>query len=161
MCTLLRKGKWYAYKIWVSNWYQMYRLLNVGHSLPIGVHTGFAVSGQNQATCIWYQFGIEILYLYHYSPLWKIPCVHHRTLPVSFCGFIYLFFLMWILIADMSSTAFIEPLPITEFVCQLLNRDVYIFSICWPSLISICFPLVNLFAFSILARLSFFDELTY
>ncbi|CAI0380461.1 unnamed protein product [Linum tenue] len=25
---------------------------------------------------------------------------------------------------DMSSTAFIEPLPVIEFVCQLLNRDV-------------------------------------
>lgn len=26
--------------------------------------------------------------------------------------------------ADMSSTAFIEPLPVIEFVAQLLNRDV-------------------------------------
>ena len=26
--------------------------------------------------------------------------------------------------ADMSSTAFIEPLPVIEFVNQLLNRDV-------------------------------------
>lgn len=25
---------------------------------------------------------------------------------------------------DMSSTAFIEALPVTEFVCQLLNRDI-------------------------------------
>lgn len=25
---------------------------------------------------------------------------------------------------DMSSTAFIEPLPVIEFVTQLLNRDV-------------------------------------
>ncbi|XP_010534204.1 PREDICTED: protein argonaute 1-like [Tarenaya hassleriana] len=25
---------------------------------------------------------------------------------------------------DMSSTAFIEPLPVVEFVCQLLNRDI-------------------------------------
>lgn len=24
----------------------------------------------------------------------------------------------------MSSTAFIEPLPVIDFVCQLLNRDV-------------------------------------
>lgn len=27
-------------------------------------------------------------------------------------------------VADMSSTAFIEPLPVIEFVTQLLNRDV-------------------------------------
>jgi hypothetical protein len=26
--------------------------------------------------------------------------------------------------ADMSSTAFIEPLPVIDFVTQLLNRDV-------------------------------------
>lgn len=26
--------------------------------------------------------------------------------------------------ADMSSTAFIEPLPVIDFVQQLLNRDV-------------------------------------
>ena len=26
--------------------------------------------------------------------------------------------------ADMSSTAFIEPLPVIDFVNQLLNRDV-------------------------------------
>ena len=25
---------------------------------------------------------------------------------------------------DMSSTAFIEALPVTEFVCELLNRDI-------------------------------------
>lgn len=28
------------------------------------------------------------------------------------------------LYVDMSSTAFIEALPVTEFVCQLLNRDI-------------------------------------
>lgn len=27
--------------------------------------------------------------------------------------------------ADMSSTAFIEPLPVIDFVSQLLNRDVW------------------------------------
>ena len=26
--------------------------------------------------------------------------------------------------ADMSSTAFIEPLPVIDFVAQLLNRDI-------------------------------------
>ncbi|KAK1309741.1 Protein argonaute 1A [Acorus calamus] len=31
---------------------------------------------------------------------------------------------MFCLNADMSSTAFIEPLPVIEFVSQLLNRDV-------------------------------------
>lgn len=29
-----------------------------------------------------------------------------------------------IMFADMSSTAFIEPLPVIDFVTQLLNRDV-------------------------------------
>lgn len=28
------------------------------------------------------------------------------------------------MIADMSSTAFIEPLPVKDFVAQLLNRDI-------------------------------------
>jgi len=32
--------------------------------------------------------------------------------------------LKFLFCADMSSTAFIEALPVTEFVCQLLNRDV-------------------------------------
>lgn len=27
-------------------------------------------------------------------------------------------------VSDMSSTAFIEPLPVIDFVTQLLNRDV-------------------------------------
>ena len=27
-------------------------------------------------------------------------------------------------VADMSSTAFIEPLPVIDFVSQLLNRDI-------------------------------------
>jgi hypothetical protein len=31
---------------------------------------------------------------------------------------------MVLLLADMSSTAFIEPLPVIEFVAQLLCRDI-------------------------------------
>jgi hypothetical protein len=37
------------------------------------------------------------------------------NLPTNRSFFIYV---------DMSSTAFIEPLPVIEFVTQLLNRDV-------------------------------------
>ncbi|KAL5647749.1 hypothetical protein ACJX0J_042104, partial [Zea mays] len=29
-----------------------------------------------------------------------------------------------LLLVDMSSTAFIEPLPVIDFVAQLLNRDI-------------------------------------
>lgn len=33
-------------------------------------------------------------------------------------------FHLYFVAADMSSTAFIEPLPVIDFVTQLLNRDV-------------------------------------
>ena len=31
---------------------------------------------------------------------------------------------MVFILADMSSTAFIEPLPVIDFVAQLLSRDI-------------------------------------
>lgn len=49
------------------------------------------------------------------------------SLPPYFLTSLLIFF--WNLVstfddADMSSTAFIEPLPVIDFVTQLLNRDV-------------------------------------
>jgi eukaryotic translation initiation factor 2C len=32
--------------------------------------------------------------------------------------------LVFFVVADMSSTAFFEPLPVIDFVAQLLNRDI-------------------------------------
>lgn len=42
-------------------------------------------------------------------------------------------------VADMSSTAFIEPLPVIDFVTQLLNRDVLARTLSDADRVKVCF----------------------
>lgn len=46
--------------------------------------------------------------------------------------------------ADMSSTAFIEPLPVIDFVTQLLNRDVLSRPLSDADRVKVCFLIFNL-----------------
>lgn len=60
--------------------------------------------------------------------LWAVSLSHYSSckLYVQYiCSSLAYFVNMFLLVAaDMSSTAFIEPLPVIDFVTQLLNRDV-------------------------------------
>lgn len=40
---------------------------------------------------------------------------------------------------DMSSTAFIEPLPVIEFVAQILSKDILSMPLCDADRIKVCF----------------------
>jgi len=61
--------------------------------------------------------------------MWMLPAflvhsVFEYRCPLFVLAHLSDLFIAVIFAADMSSTAFIEPLPVIDFVMQLLNRDV-------------------------------------
>lgn len=48
-------------------------------------------------------------------------------------------------LADMSSTAFIEPLPVIDFVAQLLNRDISVRPLSDSDRVKVWFILISSF----------------
>lgn len=64
----------------------------------------------------------------HWHVLYCVTAVFGVDIYINLCSILRIGLLLVLTIqtdgADMSSTAFIEPLPVIDFVTQLLNRDV-------------------------------------
>lgn len=79
-----------------------------------------------------------------------IMCLVHHAIKFQILGFrlIFLLVLLVLLIvnfflSDMSSTAFIEPLPVIEFVAQILGKDVLSRPLSDANRIKVIFYLTN------------------